>query len=65
MSDTINRKSLKSLTEYAESRRIPIFVLENSIVDEIITRANCKALAIYDKNLAKAIQDKIGVGVNE
>lgn len=65
MSDCINRTSYKSLRNHSEKNNIKLIILEEKNLEEILIKDNCKAIGIMDKNLANAVRDNIGVGVNE
>lgn len=65
ISHSINRTSDKNIREYADKRSVKTITLEDDIMKDIITRTNCKAIAITDKNLARAVIENFGVSVNE
>lgn len=49
----------EKLKKFAEKRRLPLIVTKEPLEDMIYKR-NCKALALLDENLAKAVTEAIG-----
>lgn len=52
----LSPKSLSNLTFFAQKISVPILCVENF---EILQKKNCKAIAICDKSLAKAIIENL------
>ena len=65
ITDNINRTALKEINIYAETKSVKILSIDENLMEEIVARNNCKAIAIEDKNLAEAIYKNFGVNVNE
>lgn len=65
MSKGINRTADKRVKEYAAKQKTKLIVLNESVFMELVIKENCKAIAINEINLAKAIIANIGEVVNE
>jgi len=65
MSDDINNTSKNRLNDYCIKKGIKLIEFNKEIFKEVLTKENCKAIGICEKNLAKAVTLNIGVNVNE
>ena len=52
--NSLSERSVKKCIAVADSGRIPLLQIKNKLLEEIVHKPNCKAVAIGDKQITQA-----------
>ncbi len=53
--NSLTAQSEKKITEFAESKQIPVLKLTHKKLEDVVYKNNCKVVGLTNKNLAQAV----------
>ncbi len=52
---SLAQNSTQKINEFAKSRNIPVVVMKDVLLEDVVHKKNCKVIGLLNKNLAQAI----------